>query len=267
MKHKPYSSLELGIKYLQYWFQAGNGKGHGVHSPFVFALIRDVLNDRGEYYAYSAIEKLRLQLEQNNERIELVDLGAGAKGIREERIATITKRTSKYKKLARLLFRLTNYFQPATIIELGTSMGISAAYLYAGNTKSNLFTLEGAPAVAEQAGNNFNRLGYAGINVITGNFDETLTPLLAKLENIDLAYIDGNHRYEPTLRYFDQLLKKCHPNSVLIFDDIHWSEEMEAAWKAIQQHPEVRCTIDLFFIGLVFFSDSFKNPQHFTIRF
>ena len=267
MKHKPYSAVELGIKYLQYWITAGNGKGHGMHSPFLFALIRDVLNDRGEYYAYSSIEKLRLQLEQTHERIELLDLGAGGKGIRQESISTITKRTSKSQKLGRLLFRLSNYFQPATIVELGTSMGLSAAYLYAGNTKSEVYTLEGAPAVAEQANKNFNQLGYSGISTITGNFDETLEPLLAKLEKVDLAYIDGNHRYAPTLRYFEQLLKKCQSGSVLIFDDIHWSEEMEAAWKTIQQHPGVRCTVDLFFIGLVFFSDSFKSPQHFTIRF
>ncbi len=267
MKHKPYSAVELGKKYLQYWINAGNGKGHGIHSPFVFALIRDVLNDRGEYYAYSAIEKLRLQLEQTHERIELVDLGAGGKGVREERISAITKRTSKSQKLGRLLFRLSNYFQPAVIVELGTSMGLSAAYLYAGNTKSEVYTFEGAPAVAELAIKNFRQLGYSGIRTITGNFDKRLEPLLATLEKVDLAYIDGNHRYGPTLRYFEQLLTKCQPSSVLVFDDIHWSEEMEAAWKAIQQHPEVRCTVDLFFIGLVFFSDSFKSRQHFIIRF
>lgn len=267
MEYKPYSSIELGAKYLRYWCTAGNGKGHGIHSPFVYALIRDVLNDKGEYYAYSQIEKLRLRLEHDKNKIELIDLGAGGKGRRQESISILTKRTSKSKKLGRLLFRLTNYFQPVNMIELGTSMGLSAAYMYAGNTSGQLITLEGAPEIAEKARENFRYLDFNDIQTITGNFDDTLSSILAGINQVDFAYIDGNHRYAPTLRYFEQLLVKTSATSVLIFDDIHWSEEMEAGWEKIKQDPAVRCTVDLFFIGLVFFSDSFKYPQHFTIRF
>ncbi|KYP15068.1 class I SAM-dependent methyltransferase [Flavihumibacter sp. CACIAM 22H1] len=267
MKHKPYSHFRLAVKYLYYWITAANGKGHGIHSPFVFALIRDVLNDRGEYYAFSTIEALRLRLELDKSAIEVLDLGAGGAGTRQVPISTLTKRTSKSKKLGRLLFRLTNYFQPKTMVELGTSMGLSAAYLYAGNRTGNLITLEGAPAVAAQARENFRQLSFNDIRVVTGNFDHTLEPLLSELQQVDFAYVDGNHRYEPTLRYFDLLKAKRSNQSVLVFDDIHWSQEMEAAWEKIKQDPAVRCTIDLFFIGLVFFTDSFKHPQHFTIRF
>src|SRR5262249_27487483 len=105
------------------------------------------------------------------------------------------------------------------------------------------------------------------IQVITGNFDDTLTGMLQQLPMVDLAFLDGNHRLEPTLRYFEQVVSKVHEASVIILDDIHWSEEMEQAWKKIQQHPAVTCTIDLFFIGLVFFKEDIKTTQHFTIRF
>lgn len=267
MKHTPYSHLQLAGKYLQYWLKAENGKGHGIHSPFVYALVRDVFNDRGQYYAYSKIESLRAKMERDATPIEVVDLGAGRGGNRLSTIRDITKRTSKSQKLGRLLFRLSNYFQPSTIIELGTSMGLSSSYLYAGHSATHLFTLEGAPAIARQAEQHFGQLEFTGITTITGNFDSTLVPLLDKLQQVDMVYVDGNHRLEPTVRYFQQILPKITGNSVLIFDDIHWSEEMEAAWEEIKRHPSTRCTIDLFFIGLVFFSDSFKTPQHFTIRF
>ena len=87
------------------------------------------------------------------------------------------------------------------------------------------------------------------------------------MEKINLAFIDGNHRKEPTLHYFSELLKKSTNDSIFIFDDIHWSSEMEEAWNLIQQHDSVTLTVDLFFIGLVFFSTDFKVKQHFTIRF
>ncbi|HNR16193.1 MAG TPA: SAM-dependent methyltransferase, partial [Chitinophagaceae bacterium] len=88
-----------------------------------------------------------------------------------------------------------------------------------------------------------------------------------KIPFIDFAFIDGNHRQEPTERYFNQLLPKMHHESILVFDDIHWSSEMEQVWKTIKDHPSVRCTVDLFFIGVVFFRDEFREKQHFSIRF
>lgn len=267
MKQQPYSRFQLARKFLRYWIRAENSRGHGVHSPFVYRLIRDVLMDRGHYYAYTSIESRRAKMERDSTPIEILDLGAGKKGLRQSTIKAVTRRTSKSQKLGRLLFRLSNYFQPSTILELGTSMGISAAYLYAGHCRSQLYTLEGAPAVADRARELFNDLGYEGITTITGNFDDTLVPLLQRIGKVDMVYMDGNHRLAPTLRYFRELLPHLTEESVVIMDDIHWSEEMEAAWDEVRNHPSVRCTVDLFFIGLVFFSPSFKEKQHFSIRF
>jgi predicted O-methyltransferase YrrM len=103
--------------------------------------------------------------------------------------------------------------------------------------------------------------------LIKGNFDETLSSQISKLAVVDFAFVDGNHRQKPTLNYFNQLLEKANENSIFIFDDIHWSNEMEEAWKEIQQHPSVTLSIDLFFIGIVFFRKEQKVPQHFLIRF
>ena len=127
--------------------------------------------------------------------------------------------------------------------------------------------MEGAKAVADVAKKNFNTLGLKNIELVEGNFDETLTGTITKMGNIDMVFVDGNHRYEPTVRYFRDLLPAMQEHSILVFDDIHWSKEMEQAWEEIKQDPAVTLSIDLFFIGLVFFRKEQKAKQHFVVRF
>lgn len=130
-----------------------------------------------------------------------------------------------------------------------------------------VYTCEGAGSIATIAQNTFDQLQLKNIQLIKGNFSKTLPLLFSKINKVELAFVDGNHRKEPTLHYFRQLLENSSHSATLIFDDIHWSIEMEAAWSEIQQDPAVTLTIDLFFIGLVFVNPEFKVKQHFTIRF
>jgi len=264
-----YSAPRLAAKFIRYYITASNGKGHGVHSPFVFDFIANVLNDKRKFPAYNKIENSRKRLLTDNRLLEIEDFGAGSvKNNKKQRsVAGIAKNAAKPKKLGQLLFRITHYYQPVSIIELGTSLGLSAAYLAMGNPTAKLITCEGARAVSAVAKENFSLLDIPNIEVIEGNFDETLPVILQRYEALDLAFIDGNHRAAPTLRYFEQLLQKINKPGILIFDDIHWSKEMEDAWQEIKNHPDVMLTIDLFFIGLVFFRQDFKVKQHFVIRF
>lgn len=264
-----YSSFQLALKYLRYYLTASNGKGHGIHSPFVYELINRVINDRREFYAFAAIEELREQLLRNHSRIKVEDLGAGSakKNSPEKKISEIARNSSKPPSYGKLLFRIANYYQSNKILELGTSLGISAAYLASGNSNSQLITLEGAHKVAHLAKNNFQHLTLRNIELIEGNFDTTLQRALDLLGSPDLVFFDGNHRLEPTLRYFELCLQHSNLNSIFIFDDIHWSREMENAWETIKQNAKITCTVDLFLMGLVFFRDSIKKKQHFVIRF
>ena len=264
-----YSPFKLASGFLSYWFRASSGKGHGVHSPFVFDFITHVLNDKKEYYAYAPIERLRQQLLSDETVLTIDDFGAGSRtGIQKKRtVQSIARSALKPRKFSQLLFRIVNYYQPAQILELGTSLGITSSYLATANTTAKLVTMEGAPEVAAVAQQNFKKLGLQNIELVNGNFDETLLPKLQELNSVDLAFIDGNHREEPTVRYFKQLLPYCTENSILVFDDIHWSEEMEQAWETIKANERVLLSIDLFFIGLVFFHRDFKVKQHFAIRF
>ncbi|MGG9960510.1 O-methyltransferase [Ferruginibacter sp. SUN106] len=264
-----YSKFQLTKKYLHYYFTASNGKGHGIHSPFVFDFIINVLNDKKKYDCYNDIEKRRLELLNDATVIEVEDFGAGSSVIKTNArvVKKIARSSLKPKKFSQLLFRMVQYYQPKTIVELGTSFGITTAYLASGNTNAQVSTCEGAKNIAHIAKQSFEQLNLKNIILTEGDFTTTLPPLLNQLQTIDLAFVDGNHRRLPTLDYFTQLLKVSTPSTILIFDDIHWSAEMEAAWNEIKQHPAVTLTIDLFFIGIVTLNNDIKVKQHFDIRF
>lgn len=264
-----YSPFKLAAKYLDYYFTASNSKGHGMHSPFVFEFITKVLNDKTKYPAYQQVESLRRQLLKDQSVLTIEDFGAGSTidKTNQRTIASIAKNAAKSAKYGQLLYRMVKYYQPQTVVELGTSLGITTSYLALAKPGAKLTTMEGAAAIAETARHNFKTLQLQDISIKEGNFDLTLQNAISELPVINFAFIDGNHRREPTERYFDQLLPAVNNDSILVFDDIHWSKEMEQAWETIKQHPSVRCTIDLFFIGIVLFRQEFKEKLHFVVRF
>ena len=264
-----YSSVQMAFKFIRYWLTSANGKGHGMHSPFAFELIEKVLNDTRHFYAYDEVEQLRKFYLNESVVIPIEDFGAGSKTekTKERKLKSIAQTSLKPKKFSQLLFRLVHFYQPKKILELGTSLGVTTAYLAKANPSAKIISMEGAQAVAEVAKLSFKKLSLNNIEVVTGNFDETLPFVLSGNSSVDLAFIDGNHRYEPTIRYFNQILNSCNEYSIIILDDIHWSKEMEQAWYEIRQNESVTMTIDLFFIGLVFLRKDFKIKQHFSIRF
>jgi predicted O-methyltransferase YrrM len=259
--------LHQAFSYVQFLLRSGNA--HGLHSPFVFGLYTHVVNHTGWFAAFGAIEKRRQELLRSPAILQVRDFGAGSHtgAGRQRRIRDIARTAAKPRKLAQLLFRLANYFRPRTILELGTSLGLTTAYLASADSQSRVLTFEGCPNTAAAARETFESLGLRNVELIEGNLDDTLAPTLATLQApLDFAFFDGNHRYEPTLRYFELCLAHRTDRSVFVLDDIHWSAEMERAWAAIRKHPDVRLTVDLFFVGLVFFRRN-QPKQHFRLRF
>lgn len=264
-----YSSFKLAVKYVQYFLTASNGKGHGMHSPFVFEFITKVLNGKKEDSCYKNIEQLREHLKRDNTLLTIEDFGAGSRlhSSYKRKVSDIATSALKPKKFSQLLFRVVNFYKTTNILELGTSLGITTAYLASANARNKVITMEGAKEVAAIARKNFQQFDLSNIVIVEGDFDTNLLHVLMDLSSIDFAFIDGNHRKEPTIKYFEQLLSKTTNNSILVFDDIHWSREMEEAWKYIKQHSSVTLSIDLFFIGIVFFRHEQLEKQHFSIRF
>jgi predicted O-methyltransferase YrrM len=233
----------------------------------VFEFVKNVLEDQRNYYAFSSVESLRQLLKQDNQKLNITDLGAGSlKNNKAQRSIKSIASTSLSSPLScKILFKTINQYKPKTILELGTSLGISTLYQHFAAMNAKLITLEGAGEIADLAAKNFERLEVKSIELIRGDFDETLPIALKKLKKLDYVFLDGNHRKAPTLSYFKKCLEFAHENSVFVIDDIYWSEEMTEAWQQIKDHPKVTLSIDLFFMGLVFFRKENKVKEDFKL--
>jgi len=258
--------LKFILAYIKYYLTSETR--FSIHSPFLFELLSEVFENPQDYIDYSRVESLKKELLKDDSKIQMLDLGAGSltnKG-NEKSIKQIAKNSSKPAKYGRLLYRLSAYFKPKAILELGTSLGLSSAYMGLGSPSTEIITVEGCPEIASLAKENFAKLGLSNISVISGNFDHELPGILNSVSDLELVFIDGNHRKEPTINYFKQCLSVAVNDTVIIFDDIHWSKEMEEAWDYIKNHPSVTLSVDIFFMGFVFFKKELTR-QHFIIRF
>ena len=249
-------------------YRAKAFKLHGVHSPFIFDLYHQVILHDGHYAAYDQVEDLRHELQQDDTLLDVTDFGAGPKAgnKKQRRVNEIAKSSAKPAKYGQLLFRLINHFQPKTIFDLGTSLGITTSYMALARKNGTIYTFEGCHSIAGKAQENFRKLGIKNTQLILGNLDHTLPEQVAKAQHLDFVFFDGNHRYEPTIRYFNLCLEKQHEHSVFVIDDLYWSAEMKRAWQEIKKHPKVLQTVDLFYVGLVFFRTS-QPKENFTLRF
>lgn len=254
------------FRFLRYFFTAQNK--HHVHSPFVFEFVTKVTNSKLYSPEFSRIEKLRNELLNNHEEINVTDFGTawgGPKNYRRK-ISAIAKHSARPAKYAQLLFRIVNYYKSETILELGTSFGISTLHMAAANAQSQLITIEGCPETSAIAKQNFQKLGFKNIQSETGNFDDVLNKILPGIEKLDLVFVDGNHQKDATLNYFQKCIAKSHSKSIFIFDDINYSAGMQEAWRQIKSNPAVTVTVDLFVMGIVFFNPELTK-QDFIIRF
>ena len=165
---------------------------HDIHSPFVYDLLNNILLDKTPYYGFDLIESIRDKHLLNNCKINIKDFGTGKKQ-RTVLVSDIAKKAVKPKKYAQLLFRLVNRFSSENILEIGTSLGITTLYLSMPNTKSRIITLEGSPEIAAIAKNNFELIQRRNIELICGEFEESLPIALLKFKRLDLVYFDGRH--------------------------------------------------------------------------
>jgi predicted O-methyltransferase YrrM len=241
---------------------------HHVHSPFVYQLADQVLRDTGERPEYPAIEALREELLDSDQTIRVNDLGAGSRRLDQpvRSVADMARTALKPPHYARMLFRLARYFDPGTVLELGTSFGISTLYLARGAENGHVITIEGCPQTHHIARHHFEELRQRNITPLLGSFRARLPEVLRNVDALDMVFLDGHHLKEPTLEYFEQCLTKAHNDSVFILDDIHWSKGMVEAWETIKQHPRVTVTIDLYTMGLVFFRSE-QAREHFRLRY
>ncbi len=251
--------------YIKFLYHSKNE--HGVHSPFVFNLVTKCFYDKTKYPEYEVLKQYRNSLLQNKNTIEVTDFGAGSRVFKSNtrQISKIAQTAGISPKRAELLFRIVRYFQPENILEIGTSLGLATSALSLGNKNAKLISLEGCPKTQEQAQVQFQKFNINNVECITTEFSSYFKTQNPKPITHNLIYFDGNHSQKATLEYFELLLPTITNDSVWIFDDIHWSAEMENAWEIIKKHPKVKVTIDTFQWGIVFFRAE-QEKEHFVIR-
>lgn len=275
MLHNWKLRLRTATSFLNFLLSSKNQ--HGVHSPFVYNLVTKCFYDKKNYPEYAVLKNYRNSLLENKNTIEVTDFGAGSRVFKSNTraINQIAKNAGISPKRAELLFRIVNYFQPETILEIGTSLGLATSALSLGlesktnraklNKNAQIITLEGCPNTMSIAKNQCQLQNLNNIEFVNTKFEDYLSKCQLNTEHCKLIYFDGNHSKKATLEYFELLLPTITNDSVWIFDDIHWSQDMEEAWEIIKNHPKVTVTIDTFQWGIVFFRSE-QLKEHFVIR-
>jgi len=247
---------------------SGHRKGHGIHSPFVFDLVSRVMRNKIDQDIVLKIENMRKKNISDDRIISVQDLGGGSSRMKSSlrRVSDIAAYSAVPRKYGRLLSNMASEFGKPDIIELGTSLGISTMYMATASPGSVVHTIEGCPSTAEIAKENFEYAGINNVHLINGSFDDIIPELRKKSVKPGLVFIDGNHRKEPTLKYFEEMADLSDKNNVIIIDDIHISEEMEEAWTLIKKHKKVTLTVDIFRMGFVFFREG-MNCYNYVIKY
>ena len=247
-------------KYLYHFITAIHTRGYGAHSPYIFQFTRYVLQERYSFYTFEKIEMLRKNLKKDKRQINITDFGTGKN--RRSTISLVSYKSLKSAKYAQLLFRIAHYTKAKEILEFGTSFGISTIYLASCSSDIHCISMEGCPETAKIALENFNKLRIKNIDLVIGSIDETLNNTLKRFNHIDLIFIDANHSFNAVIEYFEKCIPKMNKNSILVIDDIYWSNGMEKAWDFIKKHPKVNSTIDLFQFGIVFLNDDLVKKNY-----
>ncbi len=231
----------------------------------MFDLATKCFYDTTDYSDYSKIKSYRDSLLGDSQQIEITDFGSGSRIFDSNKrvIKDIAKSSGTSLKRAKLLYRLVSYFDSKNVLELGTSLGISTFSMALGKPDATIVSIEGCPEISQFTRHKLDEFQVNNVELKTGHFSKII-PTLDKT-HWDLVFFDGHHDKEATLDYFNQLLPSIHNDSVLIFDDIHWSKGMTEAWELIKKHPQVTVTIDTFFWGFVFFRNE-QVKENFVIR-
>ncbi|MCW3786037.1 O-methyltransferase [Plebeiibacterium sediminum] len=253
--------------YINYRRKAKYKKGHRIHPPFAFDIVRHDFYENDSYYHFDLINKIRKDLLEDRRKVDVNDLGAGSKKFSNKlrRISSLVKYNATPRMQGELISRLIARFKPQNIIELGTSLGLGTLYLAMPNSRASVFTVEGCSNIAAVAENTFKKAQATNIRLLNDSFENALPKLLSEMDQVDMVYFDGNHSYDATISYFNMCLAKASDSALFIFDDIHWSKGMEQAWNEIIDNNKVSVSFDLFRFGIAIINKDVLK-QHYIVK-
>lgn len=252
----------VAFEYIKYLLQSK--KRHGVHSPFIYDLTDKCFAASVNDSDIEIINEFNKINKNNHSEIEITDHGAGSKHMSNKRkVSQIFKNSSSNGKFGDLLYKLTSYYKPKNILELGTSLGTGTIRMSLGNPESEITTIEGCPETAKVAESNFMKLGIKNVQLINSTFEKYLSDL--KCEPYDLIFIDGHHDGNALIHYLGKLEPYIHNDTIILLDDIRWSNDMYDAWKEIISREKYHVSIDFFRMGMILIREQ-QMKEHFSIR-
>jgi len=241
------------LKYLAHQFYLKHRNGHGIHSPYLFEVVHRVIFNASGTRVPDPISDIHRKLRQDGTFLESGGPGApsGVSLKGKQTVCSFARGASVSYKYGALLYRCSRWFKPQVILELGTGIGISTLYLASGSPGIPLHTIEGNRDRAQFSTGLFKRSGFPEVQLHVGEIEKGLAELTTRVGGRMLVFMDGNHRYEPTIRYLRWILKQAGEEAVVVMDDLYWSRGMYRAWKEVIAWPEVRMSIDLFHMGVL----------------
>lgn len=262
--------VKTSFRLKSYWNYLRNKRSiQYIHSPFLFELMKFVFDDSFKYRLaeFDQIEMVRKGNLANTTVIEFDDLGAGGdvQRIKNLTVSSLAGRSVKQGKYARFLYRLGYHQKSQTVVELGTSLGITTAY-FSLIPDVVVHTVEGDARIQAVAAKNWDTLGFRNIHSYLGDLNESSDIIYQGVGKIDFLFIDANHRLEAMIRYYLQALPFLHDRSVVVFDDIHWNPETLKAWNVIKSRSEITLSFDIFQMGVAFFNPDLSK-EDFTLSY
>ncbi len=259
MNKKASGIFSISWKYLIHWLHSGRKNGFGIHSPYVYVLVRNVIYNKKREKVPSEIIEYHKSIRNSREKIVINDLGAGSRITKsgQRSLASLARRSSVTYRQGALLYRLAKWYRPAELIEFGTGLGISTAYLAAGAGTVPFTSIEGSCGKHAFAVSHAEESGLKQVELIRGEFKNHFRGLVNKASDHLLVFIDGDHRYGPTIEKVKAILEnKKITEFILILDDIYWSKEMERCWNECRNDPGISISLDLFYFGILI-----KRPE------
>ncbi len=228
---------------------------HGIHSPFIFQLEKKCLRDNQLYEGYEKLSRFRNSIKNSKLILNIEDHGAGSRVLKTNlrAVKDILKHNCSTEKDAQLLYRLCTYFKVNQVLELGTSLGIATHAMATARPQAKITTVEGSASIYELAKKALVKEGLKNVYTVHSTFKNFFETRKEDRTKYDLIFIDGHHSGEATLQYFESILDRVHNDTVVVFDDIYWSEDMTRAWNEICKHSKVTASVDCFDFGMVFF--------------
>ena len=208
------------------------GKGFGVHSPWAYDLIENVINERHPYYAYDDLYSFWENAPQ--------DLPQYPQS-RDE-----------------LLFRLVNRFNPRFILEVGTGAGVSTGYLASVSTRSRVVTVDNPHPASKQVLRNLKRIH--NIEYIAADVTQTVRDILDSGTIPQFIHIAHTALWKEVV---EMILPYATPDMVIVVEDMGKKQKKEW-WDQLIKDERIGVTFQMKKAGLLFF-DHKKTKQHYVL--